>query len=112
MNTNPSNDNAQSSRIEVKFFSYDHSLVDNAVFVVKNSLAGTGVKIRGAVPMPTRRKVFTVNRSPHVDKKSREHFAIKTYKRLVSLSNCDHIVVDRLLKVALPAGVEIKIKYR
>jgi len=108
INTTPK---AASSKIVVKLFSYEPSLIENAVFVIRNGLGGTGVFVRGPIPMPTRRKVFTVNRSPHVDKKSREHFQIKTHIRIMELMNCNNAVIERLLKVVLPTGVEIKIRY-
>ena len=99
------------SKIVVKLFSYDHNLIKNAVFVIRNALSGSGVDICGPIPIPTRKKTFTVNRSPHVDKKSREHFEIRTHVRVIGLFNCNNTVIERLLKVALPNGVEIKIRY-
>lgn len=100
-----------SSKIVVKLFSYDHNLIKNAVFIIRNALSGSGVDICGPIPIPTRKKTFTVNRSPHVDKKSREHFEIRTHIRVIGLLNCNNTVIERLLKIALPNGVEIKIRY-
>jgi len=110
MNRNASTATA-ASKIVVKLFSYDRNLIKNAVFMIKNALSGTGVDVCGPVPIPTRRKTFTVNRSVHVDKKSREHFEIRTHIRVIGLNNCNNTVIERLLKIVLPNGVEIKIRY-
>jgi small subunit ribosomal protein S10 len=111
MNTKNTSTIVASSKIVVKLFSYDHNLIKNAVFTIRNALSGSGVNIFGPVPIPTRKKTFTVNRSPHVDKKSREHFEIRTHIRVIELLNCNNIVIERLSKIALPNGVEIKIRY-
>jgi small subunit ribosomal protein S10 len=100
-----------SSKIVVKLFSYDHNLIKNAVFIIRNALSGSGVDVCGPIPIPTKKKTFTVNRSPHVDKKSREHFEIRTHIRLIGLLNCNNTVIERLSRIALPNGVEIKIRY-
>ena len=101
-----------SSKVVVKLFSYDHHLIKNSVYIIKNALSGSGVDICGPIPMPTRRKTFTVNRSPHVDKKSREHFEIRTHVRIIGLLNCNNTAIERLLKIALPNGIGIDIRVR
>jgi small subunit ribosomal protein S10 len=96
--------------LRVRLYANDVRLVEEAVFQFKTALLGTNIEIFGPIPMKTKRKIFTVNRSPHVDKESREHFEIKKHVRLLSLSNCFENINDILSKITLPAGVEIKIK--
>ena len=99
------------SSIRVKLLSYDMRLIDDALRSLRSALDGTGIRICGPIPIPVRIRSFTVNRSPHVDKKSREHFEIRTHLRVLYLdhfTNCN--VMEVLSRVTLPAGVEIKIK--
>jgi len=70
----------------------------------------TGAEVVGPIPLPTKRSIFTVNRSPHVDKKSREQFELKTHKRLIEIYNSKPQTIDALTKLDLPAGVDIEIK--
>lgn len=100
----------QSSLLRVKLYSNDVRLVEQAVKDLHLAFESSGIKVYGPVPIPTKRKTFTVNRSPHVDKKSREHFEIKVHSRLLCLDNCSSNINDLLSKITLPAGVEIKIK--
>lgn len=110
MNTSAVSSSTQNSKIIVKLFSYDTHLIGHAIFLIKNALVSSGVITRGPIPIPTRRKVFTVNRSPHIDKKSREHFEIITHIKLLALLNCDDKVTKCLSCISLPNGVEIKIR--
>ena len=75
-----------------------------------NTAKNTGAVVLGPIPLPTRRSIYTVNRSPHVDKKSREQFQIKIHKRIVDLMNSTSKTVDALMKLDMPAGVDIEIK--
>jgi len=109
LNINTSLDKAKSS-LRVRFYANDAKLVEEAVEQFRNAIAGSNIDVRGPIPMKTRKKIFTVNRSPHVDKESREHFQIKKHVRLLCLSNCFENINDILSKITLPAGVEIKIK--
>ncbi|MDA0782707.1 MAG: 30S ribosomal protein S10 [Rickettsiales bacterium] len=99
--------NGQKIRIKLKAF--DHRLLDKATSAIVNTVKRTGAKINGPVPLPLRMEKFTVNRSPHVDKKSREQFEIRTHKRLMLIDPTPQ-TVDALMKLDLAAGVEVDIK--
>ena len=99
----------ESQKIRIRLKGYDVSLVDQSVAQIINKAKGTGAKIAGPVPMPTRIKKFTVNRSPHIDKKSREQFEIRTHSRLLVIIPTPQ-TIDALMKLELPAGVEVEIK--
>jgi small subunit ribosomal protein S10 len=111
MNVIATNTGASNSEIVIKLFSYESCLIRQAVELITKSLSDTGVYISGSIPMPTRRKCFVVNRSPHIDKKSRERFSIHVHVRIIKLRNFDSKVTDRLLGMTLPNGIGIKIKY-
>ncbi len=97
-------------RIRIKLKAYDHRILDQSAAEIVESAKRTGATISGPVPLPTRREVYTVLRSPHVDKKSREQFQIKTHKRLLDIVNPTAKTVDALRKLDLPAGVDVEIK--
>jgi len=99
--------NGQKIRIKLKAF--DHRLLDKATGAIVNTVKRTGAKINGPVPLPLKIEKFTVNRSPHVDKKSREQFEIRTHKRLMLIDPTPQ-TVDALMKLDLAAGVEVDIK--
>ncbi len=98
----------QSIRIRLKAF--DHKLLDQSTSEIVQTARRTGADVRGPVPIPNRRTVYTVNRSPHIDKKSREQFEIRTHKRLLDIENWTPQTVDALMKLDLSAGVDIEIK--
>ena len=98
----------QNIRIRLKAF--DHRILDLSTLEIVNTARRTGAGVRGPIPLPTRCERFTVNRSPHVDKKSREQFEIKIHKRIVDLMNSTSKTVDALMKLDMPAGVDIEIK--
>jgi small subunit ribosomal protein S10 len=100
--------NNQKIRIRLKAF--DHSVLDYAVDEIIRALKRTGAEISGPVPLPRDIERFTVNRSPHIDKKSREQFEIRTHKRLIIIINSTPQTVDALMKVDLAAGVDVEIK--
>jgi len=89
---------------------YDHEVLDVAAINIVETAKRTGAKVSGPVPLPTRIERYTVNRSPHVDKKSREQFEIRTHKRLIDILEPTPQTVDALMKLDLPAGVEVEIK--
>ena len=89
---------------------YDHKALDQSAMEIVETAKRTGAKVCGPVPLPTRKEVYTVLRSPHIDKKSREQFEIRTHKRLVDILEPTAKTVDALGKLNLPAGVYIKIK--
>ena len=100
----------QSKRIRIKMQAYDHRVLDQAVSEIVETAKGTGSQVVGPVPLPTRVERFTVNRSPHVDKKSMDQFEMRTHKRMFDILDPTVRTVDELKKLNLPAGVDITIK--
>lgn len=99
---------AQTIRIRLRAF--DHRVLDTSTHEIVNTAKRTGASVRGPVPLPTRRERFTVLRSPHVDKKSMEHFEMRTHKRLIDIVDPTPQTVDALMKLDLAAGVDVEIK--
>jgi small subunit ribosomal protein S10 len=97
-------------KIRIKLMAYDHRLLDISTQEIVETAKRTGALIVGPIPLPTRREIFTVLRSPHVDKKSREQFQIKTHKRLMDIVSPTAKTIDALKKLDLPAGVYVEIK--
>lgn len=97
-------------RIRIKIESYDHKVLDKSITEIVETAQRTGAKIVGPIALPTKIERYTVLRSPHVDKKSREQFEIRTHKRLLDLTEPSAKTVDALRNLNVPAGVEIKIK--
>jgi len=97
-------------KIRIRLKAYEASTLDRSAQVICETARKTGAEIRGPVPLPTRRSVYTVLRSPHVDKKSREQFEIRVHKRLIDIVNSTNQTVDALMKLNLPAGVDIELK--
>ena len=98
----------QSIRISLR--AYDHILLDKSTDKIVKTAKSTGAIISGPIPLPTKRSIYTVLRSPHVDKKSREQFQTKNHKRMVDIINSTPKTVESLMKLDLPAGVDIEIK--
>ena len=98
----------QSIRIRLKAF--DHKVLDQATSEIVNTARRTGARVRGPVPLPTRIERFTVLRSPHVDKKSMDAFEMRTHKRLLDIEEPTPQTIDALMKLDLPAGVDVEIK--
>ena len=98
----------QNIRIRLKAF--DHRILDSSAHEIVNTAKRTGADVRGPIPLPTSIERFTVNRSPHVDKKSREQFEIRTFKRLLDIVSPTPQTVDALMKLDLAAGVDVEIK--
>ena len=98
----------QTIRIRLKAF--DHRVLDQATFEIVGTAKRTGAHVRGPVPLPTRIERFTVLRSPHIDKKSMEAFEIRTHKRVLDIVDPTPQTVDALMKLDLPAGVDVEIK--
>ena len=98
----------QSIRIRLKAF--DHRVLDQSTGEIVNTAKRTGAQVRGPIPLPTRIERFTVNRSPHIDKESREQFEIRTHQRLMDIVDPTDKTVDALMKLDLPAGVDVEIK--
>ena len=96
--------------IRIRLRAYDNKILDTSTSDIINTAKRTGAKVRGPIPLPTRFEKFTVNKSPHVDKKSREQFEIRTHKRLLEIIDPTPQTVDALMKLDLSAGVEVDIK--
>ena len=101
---------ATSQKIRIKLKAYDHRLLDRSTVEIIETVRRTGAIVLGPVPLPTVINRYTVLRSPHVDKKSREQFEIRTHKRLVDIVNPNQRTIDALMKLDLPAGVDVEIK--
>jgi small subunit ribosomal protein S10 len=97
-------------KIRIKLIAYDHRLLDLSAQEIVETAKRTGADIAGPIPLPTKREIFTVLRSPHVDKKSREQFQIKTHKRILDIISPTSKTIDALKKLDLPAGVYVEIK--
>ena len=99
-----------SDRIRIRLKAFDHWLVDQTAAAIVRTAQKSGASVKGPVPLPTRRERWTVLRSPHVDKKSREQFELRTHKRLIDIVDSRPQTVDALTKLDLPAGVDVEIK--
>lgn len=97
-------------KIRIKLRAYDHRLLDQSVKEIVDTAVRTGARISGPIPLPTKISKFTVLRSPHVDKKSREQFEIRTHKRLIDIFEPTADTVDALMKLELASGVDVEIK--
>ena len=97
-------------RIRIKLKSYDHNLVDKSADKIVKTVRISGAVVTGPIPLPTEKNIFTVIKSPFVNKKSREQFQLCTYKRLLDIYSSTPKTVDSLMKLELPSGVEVEIK--
>ncbi|MCF6215959.1 MAG: 30S ribosomal protein S10 [Emcibacter sp.] len=100
----------ESQNIRIRLKAFDHRILDQAASEIANTAKRTGASVRGPIPMPTRIEKFTVLRSPHVNKKSREQFEMRTFKRLLDIVEPTPQTVDALMKLDLAAGVDVEIK--
>ena len=96
--------------IRIRLKAYDHRVLDQSTQEILNTAKRTGANVRGPIPLPTHKKIFTVLRSPHVNKKSREQFKLCSYKRLLDIYSSSSKTIDALMKLELPSGVEVEIK--
>ena len=97
-------------KIRIRLKAYDHRVLDDSASRIVETAERTGATVVGPVPLPTRIERFTVRRSPFVDKDSHEHFEIRTHKRLIDVIEPDNKTIDSLMRLNLPAGVDIEIK--
>lgn len=97
-------------KIRIRLKAYDHEVIDQSAKMIVETAKKTGASISGPVPLPTEKNIYCVIRSPHVDKDSREHFEIRTHKRLIDILEPTPATVDALMGITLPAGVDIEIK--
>ncbi|HOJ15451.1 MAG TPA: 30S ribosomal protein S10 [Deltaproteobacteria bacterium] len=100
----------ETQRIRIRLKGYDHKLIDQSVQEIVDAARKTGAKVAGPIPLPTKIERFCVLRSPHVDKKSRDQFEIRTFKRLLDILDPTQQTVDSLMKLDLSAGVDVEIK--
>lgn len=100
----------ENQNIRIRLRAYDYRVLDQSTSEIVNTAKRTGAKIRGPIPLPTDIEKYTVLRSPHIDKKSREQFEIRTHKRLLDIVEWSPQTVDALMKLDLPAGVDVEIK--
>jgi small subunit ribosomal protein S10 len=100
----------KNQRIRIRLCAYDHNLLDQAAEEIVDNAKRTGARISGPIPLPTTKNRYTVLRSPHVDKKSREQFEIRTHKRIIDILNPTPQTIDALQRLDLSAGVDVEIK--
>ncbi len=100
----------ESQNIRIRLRAFDHRVLDQSTLEIVNTARRTGAQVRGPIPLPTRIERFTVLRSPHIDKKSREQFEIRTHKRLLDIIDPTPQTVDALMKLDLASGVDVEIK--
>ena len=97
-------------KIRIRLKSFDHRMIDRSTADIVRTVRNTGAKIVGPIPLPTKKRIYTVLRSPHIDKTSREQFEMSTHKRLIDILDSTPQTIDSLMKLDLPAGVEVEIK--
>ena len=101
---------AKQERIRIRLKAYDHKILDQSAAKIVDTAKRTGAMVSGPIPLPTEKNIFTILRSPHVNKDSREQFEMRTHKRLIDILEPTSKTVDALMRLDLPAGVDIEIK--
>ncbi|KMO85406.1 30S ribosomal protein S10 [Megasphaera cerevisiae DSM 20462] len=101
---------AKQERIRIRLKAYDHKTLDQSAAKIVDTAKRTGAMVSGPIPLPTEKNIFTILRSPHVNKDSREQFELRTHKRLIDILEASSKTVDALMRLDLPAGVDIEIK--
>lgn len=96
--------------IRIRLQAYDHKILDQSTEEIVNTAKRTGAQIKGPIPLPTHKEIYTVLRSPHIDKKSREQFETRTHKRLIDIMEPTPATIEALMKLDLAAGVDVEIK--
>jgi small subunit ribosomal protein S10 len=97
-------------KMRIKLKSYDHNLVDKSAEKIVKTVKSTGAVVSGPIPLPTHKRIYTVLKSPHVNKKAREQFELCSYKRLMDIYSTSSKTVDALMRLELPSGVDVEIK--
>jgi small subunit ribosomal protein S10 len=100
----------KSQKIRIRLKAYDHSMLDQSAQKIVETAKRTGANVAGPIPLPTEKNIYTILRSPHVNKDSREQFEMRTHKRLIDIEEPTSKTVDALMRLDLPAGVDIEIK--
>ena len=98
------------NKIRIRIKAYDHMLLDKSTEKIVRTAKNTGALVLGPIPLPTKRKIYCVLRSPHVDKDSREHFETRTHRRIIDIYSPSAKTIDALMKLDLPSGVDIEVK--
>ena len=101
---------AKQERIRIRLKAYDHKTLDQSAAKIVDTAKRTGAMVSGPIPLPTEKNIFTILRSPHVNKDSREQFELRTHQRLIDILEASNKTVDALMRLDLPAGVDIEIK--
>ena len=101
---------AKTQKIRIRLKAYDHTALDQSASKIVETAKRTGAQVSGPIPLPTEKNIYTILRSPHVNKDSREQFEMRTHKRLIDIMNASAKTVDAMSKLELPAGVEIEMK--
>ena len=101
---------AKQERIRIRLKAYDHKILDQSAAKIVDTAKRTGAMVSGPIPLPTEKNIFTILRSPHLNKDSREQFELRTHKRLIDILEASNKTVDALMRLDLPAGVDIEIK--
>jgi small subunit ribosomal protein S10 len=101
----------KTNKLRIKLRAYDYNILDASVQEIVQTAKNTGARVAGPIPLPTEINSYTVLRSPHIDKKSREQFEMRTHKRLIDIIEPTQQTVDSLMKLDLSAGVDVEIKY-
>jgi len=99
-----------SQKVRIKLKSFDHSLVDQSAEKIVKTVKNSGAVVSGPIPLPTHKKIYTVLRSPHVNKEAREQFQLSSHKRIMDIYNASSKTIDALMKLELPSGVHVDIK--
>ncbi|MBT4218163.1 MAG: 30S ribosomal protein S10 [Flavobacteriales bacterium] len=99
-----------SQKVRIKLKSFDHSLVDQSAEKIVKTVKTSGAVVSGPIPLPTHKKIYTVLRSPHVNKEAREQFQLSSHKRIMDIYNASSKTIDALMKLELPSGVHVDIK--
>ncbi len=99
-----------SNKIKIRLKAFDAAILDRSASEIARTVGKTGAEIAGPIPLPTKRSIYTVLRSPHIDKKSREQFEIRVHKRLIEIRDATPQTINALSELDLPAGVEIEVK--
>jgi len=97
-------------RVRIRLKAYDHRLIDETCQKIVDTAMKTGASVKGPIPLPTKNEVFVVNKASFVEKNAREHFGLKTHKRLLDIVNPTNQTIDSLMHLELPAGVEVEVK--
>ncbi|MBT4477804.1 MAG: 30S ribosomal protein S10 [Flavobacteriales bacterium] len=97
-------------KVRIKLKSFDHSLVDQSAEKIVKTVKTSGAVVSGPIPLPTHKKIYTVLRSPHVNKEAREQFQLSSHKRIMDIYNASSKTIDALMKLELPSGVHVDIK--